>query len=292
MSSAHNYNTRQNSVSVNVNVPSTPENSSTLENSSFSELIMNLEKTMLMRFDGVDKELLNLKDVVIKSLQIENQRLRSKVDNLEKKVISLEENGNLLEQYGRRNNLEITGISNETEDVDLEGKVIEILDKIEVNVSSKDIEACHLIGKSKDNSKKTIIPFVNRKYAKKPLRNRKNLKHLDKSSIGISNSNNIFISENLTPMNNGLAFYCRKLKWDGYVEKEGVVCIRCRDIQDGKSIKVLHFNTLVDLFPNFDFGEDMSDNYHFSAVKLLILNDLFVFYSSIIVGFFYHYSYE
>ena len=66
--------------------------------------------------------------------------LRSTVDNLDKKVISLEENGNLLEQYGRRNNLEITGISNEIEDVDLEGKVIEILDKIEVNVSSKDIE--------------------------------------------------------------------------------------------------------------------------------------------------------
>ena len=95
MSSAHNYNTRQNSVSANGNVPSTPENSSTLENSSFSELIMNLEKTMLMRFDGVDKELLHLKDVIIKNLQIENQRLRSKVDNLEKKVISLEENGNL-----------------------------------------------------------------------------------------------------------------------------------------------------------------------------------------------------
>ena len=53
MSSARNYNTRQNSVSVNRNVPSTPENS------SFSELIMNLEKTMLMRFDGVDKELLS-----------------------------------------------------------------------------------------------------------------------------------------------------------------------------------------------------------------------------------------
>ena len=213
MSSAHNYNTRQNSVSVNGNVPSTPENS------SFSEFIMNLEKTLLMRFDGVDNELLNLKDVVIKNLQIENQRLRSKVDNLKKKVLSLEENGNLLEQYGRRNNLEITDISNEIEDVDLEGKVIEILDKIEVNVSSKDIEACHRIGKSKDNSKKTIICFVNRKYAKKALLNRKNLKHLDKSSIGQSNSNNIFFSENLTPMNNKLAFYCRKLDRDGYVEK-------------------------------------------------------------------------
>ena len=179
---------------------------------------------------------------------------------MEKKVISLEENGNLSEQYGRRNNLEITGISNEIEDVDLEGKVIEILDKIEVNISSKDIEACHRIGKSKDNSKKTIICFVNRKYAKKAPLNRKNLKHLDKTSIGLSNSNNIFINENLTPMNNKLTFYCRKLKRDGYIEKtfsrEGVACIRCR-----------YFNTLVDLFPNFDFGEDISDNYHNTSVQ-------------------------
>ena len=71
-------------------------------------------------------------------------------------------------------------------------------------------------------------------------------------------------------MNNKLAFYC-KLERDGYVEKtfsrKGVVCIRCRDIQDGKLIKVLHFNTLVDLFPNFDFGEGMSDNYHNTSVR-------------------------
>ena len=60
--------------------------------------------------------------------------------------------------------------------------------KIEVNVSSKDIEDCHRIGESEDNSKKTIIRFVNQKYAKKALLNRKNLKHLNKSSIGLSNS--------------------------------------------------------------------------------------------------------
>ena len=56
---------------------------------------------MLTRFHGLDKELMNIKDVMIKDLQIENQQLHSKINNLEKKVISLEENGNLLEQYGR-----------------------------------------------------------------------------------------------------------------------------------------------------------------------------------------------
>ena len=86
---------------------------------------------------------LNIKNVIIKDLQIENQQFRSKINDLEKKVFSLEENGNLLEQYGRRNNLEIMGVSDNLEDEKLEEKVIEILQKIELNVSTKDIEACH-----------------------------------------------------------------------------------------------------------------------------------------------------
>ena len=111
MSFPHNYNTRQNSVAVNDNGPTTPETP------NFSELIMSLESKLLTRFDGVDQEL--LKDIIIKDLQIENQRLRDKVINLEKRVISLEVGGNLLEQYGRRNNLEMTGIPDDVEDEDL-----------------------------------------------------------------------------------------------------------------------------------------------------------------------------
>ena len=104
--------------------------------------------------DGLDKELLNLKDVIIKDLQVENQRLRMKVNNLENKVMSLEMNGNHLEQYGRRNNLEITGIPDDISDENLEEKVIQVLSEIQVNVSSSDVEACHRIGKSKNSSKK------------------------------------------------------------------------------------------------------------------------------------------
>ena len=155
---SHNYNTRQNSLPSNGN--SNPET---------SELIINLESKLLLRFDNLDKEMLNLKDVIIKDLQVENQRLRSRIINLEKKVISLEENSNSLEQYGRRNNLEITGIPDDVDDQKLEEKIIEIVDKIDVNVSSKYVEACHRIGKSKNSSKTAIVRFVNRKHAKKPL---------------------------------------------------------------------------------------------------------------------------
>ena len=47
---------------------------------------------------------------------------------------------------------------------------------IDVNVSSKDIEACNQIGKSKNVSKTAIVLFANRKPAKKPFFNKKGLK--------------------------------------------------------------------------------------------------------------------
>ena len=143
---SHNYNTRLNSLASNENC-----------NLEKFELIINLESKFLLRFDNLDKEMLNLKDVIIKDLQVEDQRLHKKINNLEEKVIPLEGNNNSLEQYGRRNSLEITGIPSDVDDQNLEEKEIEILDKIEVNVSSKDIEACHQVGKSKNSSKTTIV---------------------------------------------------------------------------------------------------------------------------------------
>ena len=117
--------------------------------------------------------MLNLKDVIIKDLQVQNRRLRKKINNLEKKVISLQENSNSLEQYNRSNNLEITGIPGNVEDQNLEKKIIEILDKIDINASSQYTEVCHHIGKLKNFSKTTIVRFVNGKHAKKALVNKK-----------------------------------------------------------------------------------------------------------------------
>ena len=93
--------------------------------------------------------MLNLKDVIIKDLQVEDQRLHKKINKLEEKVIPLEGNNNSLEQYGLRNSLETTEIPSDVDDQNLEEKEIEILDKTEVNVSSKDIKPCLQVGKLK-----------------------------------------------------------------------------------------------------------------------------------------------
>ena len=82
-----------------------------------------------------------------------------------------------------------------------------ILNEISVNVSPKDIEACHCVGVSKNSSKKTIVRFINRKHAKKAL-------------ISSSSPNcNVFITENVTLKNNEIAFLGRKLKRSGHLNK-------------------------------------------------------------------------
>ena len=109
-----------------------------------------------------------MKDV-IKNLQVENERLRKKVNVLERKILTTENDHNSLEQYERRNNIEIIGTPDSASDQNLEEKVVDILNKISADVSPKDIEMCHRVGVSKKSSKKTIVRFINRKHAKKAL---------------------------------------------------------------------------------------------------------------------------
>ena len=84
--------------------------------------------------------------------------------------------------------MEINGIPNSISDDNLESAVINVLSKAtNVHVTADDIEACHRIGKSKENSKKTIVRFINRKHFKCALVNRKKLKSFNSESIGLPN---------------------------------------------------------------------------------------------------------
>ena len=93
---SHSFNTRNKSLASNGDGPEnsieiSPESSSdnrvaTLETCGH---IINLEKKISTRFDSLDKELLNIKDFIIKDLQIKNQRLRSQVKILRRKLFLL-----------------------------------------------------------------------------------------------------------------------------------------------------------------------------------------------------------
>ena len=75
------------------------------------------------------------------------------------KISSLEFDINDLEQYGRRQNLEIQGIpmSDNENDAETENKVLTVLKKIVENISHDDIDIAHRLGKSKTNKTPNII---------------------------------------------------------------------------------------------------------------------------------------
>ena len=112
-------------------------------------------------FYALSTEFLNLEDVIIKHLQIEKEPLRNRLSDLNKRIISLESNHNIFEQYGRRNNIQITGIPDTGQDNELGNKVIEIFDAIGTEAKSADFEDCHRFVKSKNNFKKVKVRFVN-----------------------------------------------------------------------------------------------------------------------------------
>ena len=173
---------------------------------------------------------------------------------MENKIIDLEIQNNNVDQYSRRNNVEISGIPQSVSDNQLEEKVVDILKAIDVNITTNEIEACHRLGKKKKN---VIVRVINRKHCLKPLQNKKKLKSIDKNIIGIPNAN-LFISENLTPAISKLTSNCQKLKRDSEIEKcytiNGIVHI----VKNNKLMKLYHLKDLQELFPEYVF--DNSDH--------------------------------
>ena len=110
------------------------------------------------------------------------------------------------EQYSKRECLEISGVPEFVTDNDLEGKVLKLLEKIDVEVHPDHIEAFHWI-KSNAGPKKVINKILRRNGADKIRRAKKKLKGLYLSSIGINST--VFINDSLCPYNKNLCAKCK-----------------------------------------------------------------------------------
>ena len=107
--------------------------------------------------------------MIIENLQAENEHLKENVSDLESKFNSLKIKQNKFDQYSRRNNIEVSGIADSVEDSCLEENIIFVFSSIGIDVKSNDIKASNRTGKSRNSSKKTIIRFTYRKFAKQAL---------------------------------------------------------------------------------------------------------------------------
>ena len=166
-----------------------------------------------------------------------------------------------LDQYQRRNNIEISGIPKTSED-NLEEKIIEVWNSLgfDEELKTSDIQACHrldeLSGVSLTSPKKTIVRFVNRKHAEMLNSKRFEIKDADLSSTGISENVNLYVNPNFCPYYQWLWMKCRKIKRGGggkYLwSRDGKIKMK----HDGNSntIQVNHLSVLQQNFTNFDFN--------------------------------------
>ena len=92
-------------------------------NSRLDQIEGNIQKNIT---DVVDGSIISIKDSIIDALKEENMKLKSRVEQLEDKILRMEIAKNNHDQYTQRNNIEIQGIPATVKDEHLENKVIDI----------------------------------------------------------------------------------------------------------------------------------------------------------------------
>ena len=253
---------------------------------SMTEIQDNSEITLQMLFTQMKKmesELLckidDAKTDIVMKLQQENQLLKEELlaakEDLSKnsKLISalkedikdlkydkvnfpefdeLERDIAEVQQYIRRNNIEICNIPENV--FDLEKSVIKIGKAVGVEFTRSDIEACHRLHKKANNSghpRNVIVRFVNRKNCEQLLRKSKKFSNPQtQESAGLNNR--IFINNNLCGYYKMLwgktkHLYQMKLIDEFWVFNGNInVIVNKND----NPVRITHINDLIDIFPD------------------------------------------
>ena len=98
--SSNGCHTRNNIPTTENQTPQQSNVSTDQSSNDEASLIDRVESKLLSRFDNLSTEFRNLKDVIIKNLKIENERLKNSFLSQQKNC-ALESNYNILKQYGR-----------------------------------------------------------------------------------------------------------------------------------------------------------------------------------------------
>ena len=164
-------------------------------------------------------------------------------------IYTLEKELTKLEQYGRRENIEITGIPSKITQQKLETEVLKIMKKIGLqHLCHYDIVGCHRVGQKNNNGiRNTIVRFLHRKDTINCLKLKKNL-HLC-NSMGYSN---LTIIENLCPVNKSIFENLSELKKTGNVNEvwtfNGIVNYKLTEDKNEKPTKVYHKYDMENFF--------------------------------------------
>ena len=114
-------------------------------NSRLDQIEGNIQKNIT---DVVDGSIISIKDSIIDALKEKNMKFKSRVEQLEDKILRMEIAKNNNDQYTWCYNIEIQGIPVTIKDEHLENKVIDMVRCFKINIDLSDIEDCLRFGNS------------------------------------------------------------------------------------------------------------------------------------------------
>ena len=181
--------------------------------------------------------------------------VRTVSDNMKNHIIKLERKCWSNEQYSRRECLEISGIPETVTDTELEGKVSDVLKKIDCGIKPKNIEACHWI-KTKNGGRRVIIKCSKRKDVDRIRKNKKKLKTVDLRSLNIHNP--VYINDSLCWYYKSLWIKCKRLRDANQIHSFWVTngSIRMKLSESSRVQEISHICDLEEYFPGSPLLED------------------------------------
>ena len=213
----------------------------------------NLYKELKKMKDNLNEVILNNRSLKnkISELTAENDHIYDKLYNIETKV-------NGIDQYSRRNNIEISNIPEKIVQNKLEVYVLKFLSDIDVNLESYDLVAVHRLGKyTVGKNRVVIVRFVNRKDAYHCLRVSKNIKKSKNKEF-----KRFYINENLCPENKKIFNFLFKLMKMDKIKKvwsyNGSVFYQLLDSDEDYYERANHFDDLDFMFDEFNLNDSES----------------------------------
>ena len=150
------------------------------------------------------------------SMKKENDRLRQRIDDIEFDLDKTEKGRVRDNQYTRRENIELINIPVEVQQSQLKSTVTKMLNKVGIDITPRDISACHRL----KGGKKTIVRFINRDDAYSTLEKFTEMKNCDFTDI-LGSKPTVYVNPNLAPELRTLLWRMKSLKADGIIEFYG-----------------------------------------------------------------------
>ena len=165
---------------------------------------------------------------------------------LSSRLVSIERHCWLNAQYSRWECLDIVGIPNEVEADALDEKVVNIFEKLECNISTEHIEACHRTSKKNTT---VIVKFSQRKDCQQVLDVKKDMLKIEVEGIDLPGQNKLLINKILCPYYKVIWAKCKKFPSLGNILGD---TIKIRASENGSSLSLTHIEDFMKYFPDIE----------------------------------------